>query len=176
MALALTVSACSSLSPHTPTEAERTSMEMKHYEDHVQAKGEIETLYQETIALVGEDWWGNSEYEWRGCGRSGLRDTDSWARVNRWHGPIERTPQQIANDVAALWRSLGYPVTVQSDDTLEPPRKIVSYPPYLTGTTPEGFGAVFSIGDDYAGFRGYSRCVDQYPELDDRHPDSTTDR
>ncbi len=58
------------------------------HNEHVQAKAEIETLYRETIAIVGEDGWGTSEYEWRGCGRSALRSTDSWSRTRQWHGPL----------------------------------------------------------------------------------------
>lgn len=133
---------------------------------HEQAKTEVEDLYEKTMAAVGSDW-GESEAEWRGCGRSDVSDqTDSWARTNWIRGALDATPAEIADRVAALWNKLGYSVTVISDDTLTPPRFVVSYPGYLSGTTPDGFGAVFMVGSDRADFSGYSRCVPSDPESD----------
>lgn len=151
-------------------------MDEQTYQEHVRTKNEIETLYRQTIALVGDGHWGESEAGWGGCSKSALPDTDSWSRLIQWHGPLDRSPLYIARDVAALWSKLGYPTSVESDDTLTPPRKIVSYPRYLTGTTAEGFGAVFSVGDGFANFRGHSRCVTPYPDLLDRYPDNETDQ
>jgi hypothetical protein len=137
--------------------------------EHEAAKAEVEELYEKTIAIVGEGWDEPSR-EWRLCGRSALTDTDSWARVNQRFGPLAAAPADIAEQVAALWNRLGYPVEVVADDTITPPRKVVSYPAYLTGTTAEGFGAVFTVGEEYADFRGYSRCVPSDPALVDRFP------
>jgi hypothetical protein len=174
-AIALSLSACGPLALDAARTSE-TDMNDRHYDEHVQAKAEIETLYQESIALVGDEHWTGSEYEWGGCGRSDKLGTDSWLRVNQWRGPLDRTPTDIANDVAELWNKRGFPVIVETDETLTPPRKIVSYPAWITGSTAEGFLAVFSVAEGFANFRGFSRCVDPYPSLDDRYPDSTTDR
>jgi hypothetical protein len=65
----------------------------------------------------------------------------------------------IAEDVARKWGALGYDVDLAEQPGATPPRKVVSYPAYLTGVTKEGFGVVFSVSEDYADFLGYSRCV-----------------
>jgi hypothetical protein len=133
---------------------------------HAEAKSEIEELYEKTLAIVG-DGWTEGDREWRGCGRSALTDTDSWARFSQRFGPLGSSPEELADEVASLWNQLGYPVKVVTDTNFAPPRKVVSYPPYLTGTTQEGFGAVFMVGPDYAGIRGRSRCVPSDPAFDE---------
>lgn len=175
VALAVTLTACTLTTPDRTTGTDSTQMDQRHYQEHVTAKSEIETLYSESTAIVGEGW-NAPEYEWGGCGISAIPNTDSWVRTNQRFGPLDASPQEIAQKVAAAWNALGYRVTVETDDTLTPPRTIVSYPPYLTGSTREGFGAVFSVGENYADFRGNSRCIAPYPGLDDRFPDPTTDQ
>ncbi len=136
------------------------------------AKAEVEELYEETLAVVGPGWgWSDAESSWGGCARSSRSDnTDSWSRVNQRFGDLNAPALTIAERVAEEWNRLGYSVKVETDDTLTPPRKVVSYPAYLTGTTPEGFGAVFTVGEGYADFRGYSRCVPSDPDPDGRGP------
>jgi hypothetical protein len=133
---------------------------------HAAAKSEIEELYEKTLAIVG-DGWKDGGREWRGCGRSALANTDSWARFSQRFGPLRSSPAELADEVAALWNRLGYQVEVVTDPIITPPRKVVSYPSYLTGTTAEGFGVVFTVGPDYADFRGRSRCVPSDPAFDE---------
>jgi hypothetical protein len=131
---------------------------------HTRAQAEIEELYDKTLEIVGAGW-NAPESEWSGCGRSGIaRETDSWARFSQRFGPLDASPQEIAERVAEGWSRMGYSVTVVSDDALTPPRKVVSFPAYLTGTTVQGFGAVFTVGESYADFRGRSRCVPSDPD------------
>lgn len=136
-----------------------TAEEGERSVDRDGAKAEVEELYEETLAVVGPGW-GSSDAEWRGCGRSSLsHDAESWSRYVQRFGPLDGSPQEIAESVAATWNRLGYSVEVESDDTISPPRKIVSYPAYLKGTTADGFGVVFTVGENYADFSGGSRCV-----------------
>jgi hypothetical protein len=136
---------------------------------HEAAKVEVEELYEKTIAIVG-DGWTTVTKEWDVCGRLALTDTDSWNRFSQRIDTLTGPPEQIAARVAALWDSLGYEVSVVSDDELIPQRQIVSYPPFLTGTTTDGFSAVFTIGEGYADFDAGSRCVPSDPALVDRFP------
>lgn len=148
----------------SPTDGKTIQMQ------HKRAKAEIEGLYEKALDIVG-DGWNASESEWSGCGRSGIaREADSWARFNQRFGPLDASPQEIAEQVAEGWSRMGYSVTVVSDDSLTPPRKVVSFPAYLTGTTEDGFGAVFTIGESYADFRGRSRCVPSDPDLEGQDP------
>lgn len=149
-----------------------TAEEGERSVDRDGAKAEVEELYEETLAVVGPGWgWSDAESSWGGCARSSRSDnTDSWSRVNQRFGELNAPALTIAERVAKEWNRLGYSVKVETDDTLNPPRKVVSYPAYLTGTTPEGFGAVFTVGEDYADFRGYSRCVPSDPDLEVEDP------
>jgi hypothetical protein len=136
---------------------------------HAKAKAEVENLYELTTAIVGGGW-DESDREWRECGRQALTGTDSWARFNQRFGPLAQSPSAIADQVATLWNRLGYPVTVVADDTITPPRMVVSYPPYLTGPTTDGFSAVFTVGEEYADFDASSRCVASDPSIVGRYP------
>ncbi|WP_226656826.1 hypothetical protein [Leifsonia sp. LS1] len=136
--------------------------------EHDRARAEVDTLYEQTLAVVGDGWNPASSAEWRGCTRLSLADEqESWARFTQRFGELDQTPHAIAVQIAQLWNRLGYPADIVSDDRMTPPRKVVSYPAYLTGTTEEGFGVVFTIGDGYADFTGYSRCVPVDADRDD---------
>jgi hypothetical protein len=154
------LAACS----HTPRPADAARPET-----HEAAQRQVEELYEQTLDLVGDGWIVGSE-EWNECGRSALTGTDSWHRFSQRMGPLARSSSDIADEVAVLWNRLGYPVEVVSDETLSPPRKVVSYPRYLSGTTAEGFGVVFTVGEAYADFSAASRCVPSDPTLVDRYP------
>ncbi len=136
--------------------------------EHDEAKAEVEALYERTLAIVGDGWKVDTR-EWGACGRRSLPGRDSWARFSQRFGPLSSSPQQIADRVAEARTELGYDVTVVSDDSLTPPRKVVSYPAYLTGTTSDGFGITFSVGDDYADFDAGGRCVPSDPTAE-RYP------
>ncbi|UAJ79725.1 hypothetical protein IT072_01085 [Leifsonia sp. ZF2019] len=134
--------------------------ERNHELDHHRAKAEVDSLYTQTLAIVGDGWNPPSSEEWRGCGRTSMAgENESWSRFTQRFGQLDETPQRLAEKVAELWTKLGYPVHVVSDDRMSPPREVVSYPAYLTGTTQDGFGAVFTVGDGYADFSAGSRCV-----------------
>ncbi|MEY9853774.1 hypothetical protein ABH923_003452 [Leifsonia sp. EB41] len=47
---------------------------------------------------------------------------------------------------------------------VSPLRKVVSYPPYLTGVRADGFAIEFTIGENYSDFVGYSRCAPIDPD------------
>ena len=63
-----------------------------------------------------------------------------------------------------MWTEQGYPAKVVEDNHIYPPRKVVSYPPYLTGVRRDGFGIEFTIGENYADFVGNSQCAPIDPD------------
>ncbi|GAA0424189.1 hypothetical protein GCM10009543_19050 [Leifsonia naganoensis] len=151
----------------TQTKFEQEGHLMKHEE----AKAEVEKLYEQTLAIVGDGWDAPSSASWGACGKWSLgKDRDSWSRFTQRFGQLEEPPEEIAARVAELWNGLGYAVRVVADDTLTPPRKVVSYPGYLAGTTSDGFGALFTVGDGYADFSAGSRCVPSDPDLEGQVP------
>lgn len=131
--------------------------------EHAKAKAEVETLYERTLAIVGEDGWKVDTREWSGYGRSSLQDTDSWHRASQRFGPLGEAPKAIAERVAEAWTEMGYPVTPLADDSLVRDRQIVSFPAFLTGSTADGFAVTFSVGEGYADFGAGSRCVPADP-------------
>lgn len=134
---------------------------------HDNAREEIDEIYEQTLELVGAGWSPPSSAEWRGCAiLESAKDNETWARFTQRFGLLDEPPTRIAEKVADLWTRLGYPTKVVSDDRMTPPREVVSYPPYLTGTTTDGFGIVFTVGEGYADFTGNSRCVPMDPDLD----------
>ncbi|MEY9853775.1 hypothetical protein ABH923_003453 [Leifsonia sp. EB41] len=147
------------------TAKEIQQMEDQDRSDRAAVQQEIQALYDETTALVA-DTWPKPEFEWGyGCGEyADGTESESWNIFNQYKGPTKSSPEETAERVAALWTKRGFPTKVIEDNNIYPPRKVVSYPPYLTGVRKDGLGIVFTIGGNYSDFRGYSRCapIDPY--------------
>lgn len=120
------------------------------------AEQRIRTLYAKTVEAVGNGW--KEDYlNWQPGGDfDDGTPFDTFSASASRRGDLGRSPQDIAEAVAAAWFALGYPVTVESDDTIRPPQKIVAYPAYLTGKDETGFSAEFSVGQGVAYFMAES--------------------
>ncbi|MEV8214515.1 hypothetical protein [Leifsonia sp. NPDC077715] len=149
----------------------KTAKEIQHVKDQDKAdraavQQEIQHLYDEATALVADTWPKPDTMTWQpGCGNyADGTESESWNLFNQYKGPTKSSPEATAQRVADLWTEHGFPTTVVQDDNIYPARKVVSYPPYLTGVREDGFGIQFSIGENYADFDGSSRCAPIDPD------------
>ncbi|WP_233265502.1 hypothetical protein [Leifsonia sp. AG29] len=149
----------------------KTAKEIQQVEDQDRAdraavRQEIQRLYDEATALVADTWPNRAEAEWGfGCGDyADGTPSESWNIFNVYYGPTKFSPKETAERVAQLWTERGYPTKVVEDNHIFPPRKVVSYPPYLTGLRADGFGIQFTIGENLADFVGDSQCAPIDPD------------
>jgi hypothetical protein len=131
------------------------------------AEQRIRTLYAKTVAAVGSGW--TEDYiSWQPGGDfDDGTPFDTFSASASRRGDLDRSPQEIAEAVAAVWVELGYPVKVEADDTIRPPQKIVAYPAYLTGKDETGFSAEFSVGEGVAYFMAESPPYAGQPYAED---------
>ena len=124
-----------------------------------QAKQEVRTLYEATRDLMPGNWFEDTR-TWGTCttanGESGAY-YDFLAQ--RRDQPLPSDPESMAEQAQSVWADHGYPVKIQRDETLVPPRWILSDPGWLAGTGPDGLLLQFTVGNDYADFIATSRCV-----------------
>ena len=155
-----------------PTAKEIQQVEEQDKADRAAVRGEIQRIYDEATALVA-DSWPTPDKEWgTGCGDyADGTESESWNIANQYKGPTKSSPEETAERVAKMWTDYGFPTKVVEDNKINPPRKVVSYPPYLTGEREDGFGIVFTIGENYADFVGNSRCAPIDPD-DPRRPEN----
>jgi hypothetical protein len=160
LAALLATGALAGCAPQPKTAKEIQEMEDQDRADRAAVEQELQRLYDEATALVS-DTWPTPEAEWGyGCGDyADGTPSESWNIFNQYKGPTKSSPEETAARVAQLWTDHGFPTKVVEDNRIFPPRKVVSYPPYLTGVRADGLGIVFTIGENYADFRGYSQCA-----------------
>ncbi|WP_431245756.1 hypothetical protein [Leifsonia xyli] len=169
----LTTGAMTGCAPQPKTAKETQQVQNQDNADRAAVQHEIQRLYDEATALVADAWpkpdtmaWGN------GCGNyADGTESESWNIFNQYKGPTKSSPEETAERVAKMWTDYGFPTKVVEDNHINPPRKVVSYPPYLTGVRNDGFAIEFTIGDNYADFQGYSRCAPVDPD-DPRRPEN----
>jgi hypothetical protein len=149
----------------------KTAKEIQQVEDQDRAdraavEQEIQRLYDEATALVADTWPTRPDKTWQtGCGDyADGTPSETWSIFNQYFGPTKSSPEETAERVAQLWTEHGYPTKVVEDNNIYPPRKVVSYPPYLTGVRKDGFGIEFTIGENYADFVGNSQCAPIDPD------------
>lgn len=152
--------------PQPKTAKEIQQMEDRDRADRAAVQQEIQDLYDEATALVADNWPTVPDKSWgTGCGNyADGTESESWNIFNQYFGPTKRSPEETAERIAALWTEHGFPTKVIEDNNIYPPRKVVSYPPYLTGVREDGLGIVFTIGENYSDFRAYSRCAPIDPD------------
>jgi hypothetical protein len=157
--------------PKTPKETQQVKEQDKA--DRAAVQDEIQRLYDEATALVADTWPTAPDKSWGyGCGNyADGTESESWSVFNQYFGPTKASPEETAERVAKLWTEHGYPTKVVEDNKINPPRKVVSYPPYLTGEREDGFGIEFTIGENYADFEGNSSCAPVDPD-DPRRPEN----
>jgi hypothetical protein len=124
-----------------------------------QAKQEVRVLYEATRDLMPGDWFEDT-HGWVQCftprGEEGAYyDFFSQRRAQ----PLPADPKTIVERAQTVWARLGHPVQVDRDETLTPPRYVLSEPAWMAGSGPDGLLLQFTVGDDYADFIGTSRCV-----------------
>jgi hypothetical protein len=148
------------------TAKEIQEMEDSDRADRAAVQREMQRLYDEATALVADNWPTVPDESWgTGCGDyADGTPSESWNIFNQYFGPTKSSPEETAERVAKMWTDYGFPTQVVEDTKIYPPRKVVSYPPYLTGVRADGLGIVFTIGENYADFQGYSRCAPEDPD------------
>ena len=125
----------------------------------VKAKQEIRILYEATRDLI-PGGWSEGTGEWGPCGTETGQDGVEYTVFSQRHNqPLPSEAKSIAEEAQALWSRHGYSVEIENDQTLAPPRYILSFPPYLTGSAPSGLWFRFTVGKNYADFTATSRCV-----------------
>ncbi len=147
--LTVTLPACSSRDKPTPKASEMTPEEIR---------AQIEDLYQASVAATAADGWEVSD-SWTDCS-----DGPSRPRVNLLFAasrtaPLPGAPADLITHARTAWKERGHDVTVERDTNLTPPRWILSDPPYLTGSYPDGSYYTLDISESAIYFRAYSACV-----------------
>jgi hypothetical protein len=123
------------------------------------AKLEIRTLYEATRDLIPGDW-SEGTGSWGPCRTESVQDGVEYNIFSqRRNRPLPSEAKSIAEEAQDLWARHGHSVEIEHDQTLTPPRYILSDPPYLTGSSPSGLWFRFTVGEDYADFTATSRCV-----------------
>ncbi|SEA47311.1 hypothetical protein [Leifsonia sp. 21MFCrub1.1] len=173
LAALLAVGVLVGCAPQPKTVKEIQQVEDSDRADRAAVEHEIQRLYDEATALVADTWPNAPEMEWGyGCGDyADGTESESWNIFNQYKGPTKSSPEETAERVAKMWTDYGFPTKVVEDNRIYPPRKVVSYPPYLTGVREDGFGIEFTIGENYADFVGNSRCAPVDPD-DPRRPEN----
>ncbi|MEV8214516.1 hypothetical protein [Leifsonia sp. NPDC077715] len=169
----LTTSVLTGCAPQPKTAKEIQHVKDQDKADRAEVQQEIQNLYDEATALVADSWPTVPDKSWgTGCGNyADGTESESWNIANQYFGPTKSSPEETAQRVADLWTEHGYPTKVVEDTKINPPRKVVSYPPYLTGVRQDGFGIQFTIGENYSDFVGNSRCAPIDPD-DPRRPEN----
>ena len=173
LAALLTTATLTGCAPQPRTAKEIEQVEAQDKADRAAVQDEIQRLYDEATALVADTWPKPDTMTWQpGCGKyADGTESESWNIFNQYKGPTKSSPEETAEQVAKLWTDHGFPTKVVEDNKINPPRKVVSYPPYLTGVREDGFGIEFTIGEGYADFEGNSRCAPVDPD-DARRPEN----
>ncbi|SEA47282.1 hypothetical protein [Leifsonia sp. 21MFCrub1.1] len=166
VAALLVVGALSGCVPQPKTAKEIQQVEDSDRADRAAVEHEIQRLYDEATVLVADTWPTVPDKSWQtGCGDyADGTPSETWSIFNQYFGPTKSSPEETAERVAKMWTDYGFPTKVVEDNRIYPPRKVVSYPPYLTGVREDGFGIVFTIGENYADFDGNSRCAPIDPD------------
>ncbi|MFF1574747.1 hypothetical protein ACFVWR_18560 [Leifsonia sp. NPDC058292] len=125
-----------------------------------EAKGEVRELYEATKLLVGGDWIEDTR-SWERCttevGDVGVRYHFYTVRASQ---PLQDRPENVAEQVRSVWREHGHAIDEITHNTdMKPPRSIVSDPPWLGGSAPNGSLFQVMVGTDFANYLATSRCV-----------------
>ena len=125
-----------------------------------QAEAEVRTIFEATKELMGGTW----EEDTRSWGACDTRDiaggvAHSFLAI-RSPEPLPGDPEIIAEKLREIWHAHGRTVEkITYDESMDPPRHIVSDPPWLAGRSPDGSLYQSTIGTDYASFQAKSRCA-----------------
>ena len=124
-----------------------------------QAKQEVRGLYEATRDLVPGDWFEDT-HGWMQCFSAGGEEGAYYDFFSqRREQPLPVDPKTIVEQAQTVWGRLDHPVPIDRDETLTPPRYILSEPAWMAGSGPDGLLLQFTVGDNYADFIATSRCV-----------------
>lgn len=134
-----------------------------------QSHENVMSIFRAVKSVVGtEGWEDGTVSEWNDCSSDSDEGAQFTLTAIRQH-PLPAAPDDVTRDVAkALKTQAGLSgVPVQHDDTLRPPRTVVSYPNgYNGGTAADGFGLEFQSGLDFASLLVWGHCVPgEVPDL-----------
>ncbi|MBM7801110.1 hypothetical protein JOE58_000361 [Curtobacterium luteum] len=127
------------------------------------------SIFRAVKSVVGEAGWEEGTVSgWNDCS-SGRGNAAQFSLTAIRKHSLPAAPDNVTRDVAEALRSeVGLSgVPVQHDDTLRPPRTVVSYPNgYNGGTAADGFGLEFQSGVDFASLLIWGHCVPgEVPDL-----------
>ncbi|WP_271176411.1 hypothetical protein [Leifsonia poae] len=113
--------------------------------------------------LVGGEWTVDTR-SWFWCALPNGSDGAQFMFLATRSGvPLQDSPQHLAEQAQKLWAQRGIEAGIDLDEQLDPSRRILSSPAWLTGTDRDGRLLHFIVGDNYAIFGGDSRCVEGEP-------------
>lgn len=137
----------------------------------VQSQNELLRLEEVANDVAGGGEW-EDQRSWNWCSSANNAENASYnVYLFRRGQKLPASPEIVASQAMKAFIELGYEVRLQRDPTLSPPRYVIGYPRgYLQGTEPDGFGFLFTVGEDYASFNGFSRCVRETTPMPDPHP------
>jgi hypothetical protein len=154
-ASAVLLTSCADHGPHAPASTAASMTPAQSHED-------VLDIFRAVKSVVGEDGWeAGTQSNWLGCSAHG-EDAAQFSLVAIRKHPLPASPDEVTRSVAkALQADLGLDgVPVQHDDTLRPPRTVVSYPNgYNGGTAADGFGVEFQSGTGLATLIVWGHCV-----------------
>jgi len=122
-------------------------------------KAQILDLYEASAAAVAAEGWKVDDASWLVCAddSAGPRVKLSFAASRS--EPLPSAAADLIANAQKVWRERGHDVTVERDTNLTPPRWILSDPPYLTGTEPDGSYYLLDVSDRAVYFQATSACV-----------------
>ncbi|MEX8059910.1 hypothetical protein [Microbacterium sp. 16-032] len=122
------------------------------------ARSQIEDLYEASAAAIAPNGW-EIVGSWLDCSPSSSDLRVRWTLSTSRVSPLPGAPADLIARAQRAWQERGHRVTVERDTNLTPPRWILSDPPYLTGTHPDGSFFTLNIGEGLAYFDATSACV-----------------
>jgi hypothetical protein len=124
-----------------------------------EAKTEALSLYHAMQDLLGGEW-NDDTHDWGPCDMSDGKEGVSYALFSqRINQALPADPRKVAEQAQAIWARLGHQVEIEHNDVMTPPRQILSDPPWLAGSKPNGLLFQLTVGENYADFTARSRCV-----------------
>lgn len=123
-----------------------------------EVRAQIIDLYEASASAIAADGW-KTDGSWLDCSRGTSNYKVRWSFAASRTAPLPAAPADLIVQAQKAWQERGHDVTVEQDTRLTPHRYILSDPPYLTGTHPDGSYYTLDIGDGVAYFRATSACV-----------------
>ncbi|MDQ1178126.1 hypothetical protein QE416_002862 [Microbacterium sp. SORGH_AS 421] len=121
-------------------------------------EAQITDLYEASAAAIAPDGW-KVDASWLSCSDNSTGDGVNLLFAASRSAPLPGDPAELISQAQIVWQKHGHDVTIERDTNLTPPRWILSDPPYLTGTHPDGSYYLLDVSESAVYFRAYSACV-----------------